>query len=331
MLRHPAGEPLADLHLEQLHGVLGIPFEHLAGERDGIAHASIPVDLVDPDVVVVGQGAGLRDDRLADGPDVGQAVESCREVLDRAHASGLVGNRPIQPRVLECHCRLVRERLEQRDLVLGPWAIGAVIEADDAHGTIAGDQRDEACGADALGRIDLAHHTDGGIAVRVSHPAGPALADGSRPDGIRVGRQRPHLGQERLAEVVVRGNLVRVLGVVHDPESGLVRLEQRPGQLDHASEQRGEVEGPGELLGDGPERAGSTNLAPRVDDEPRACQRGSGHGRECPREGIGHPLARRPVDHEHADHALPRAQADDAVIGRSRRRRRQPRWTGAGR
>ena len=92
-----------------------------------------PVHRIDPDVVVLGQGAGLGDDRIGDGLHVGQPVEAGREILDRPHAGRLVGHGPIQPCVGDGHCGLVGERLRQPQLVVRPLAVARVIEADDAH------------------------------------------------------------------------------------------------------------------------------------------------------------------------------------------------------
>ena len=90
VLGHPAGEPLADGHPQRRHGVRGVAVQHRAREGDRVAQAALAVNAIDADVVVIGQRAGLRDDRLADGADVRQPVEARREVLDGAHA----GRRP---------------------------------------------------------------------------------------------------------------------------------------------------------------------------------------------------------------------------------------------
>ena len=130
VLRHPSGEALADGHPQERLGILGLPVEHLAREGDRIAHAALPVDAVDPDVVVVGQGAGLGHDRLADRPHVGQPVEARGEILDRPHARRAFGGRPVQASVLDGDRRLVGEGLDERDLVVRPRAVGVVVEAD---------------------------------------------------------------------------------------------------------------------------------------------------------------------------------------------------------
>ena len=55
VLGDPAGEALADLDAQQRLRLVRVAVEHLARERDRVAHAALPVDAVDADVVVVGQ------------------------------------------------------------------------------------------------------------------------------------------------------------------------------------------------------------------------------------------------------------------------------------
>ena len=164
----------------------------------------VPVRPVDPDVVVLGQRARLGDDRLGDGCDIGQAVETGRQVLDGAHPGCLVGDGPIQARVADGDRRLVGERLRQRDLLARPARGPRVVEAEQAHrpslATAAPGRRSgcppprRPCGAPG-----------GLVGVRLVHDERAPLAQRADADRVRVPRDAADRGEELAAEAVHRG------------------------------------------------------------------------------------------------------------------------------
>ena len=270
--------PIADS--ESLDGVLGIALEHLAGEGDRLADIAFPVHAIDPDVVEVGQWCSLGDDRLRDRRHVCQAVEARGQVLDRAHARRLRRHGPIQPRVLDGDRGLVGKRLDQRDLLLGPVALGAVVEAEQAEWLIAADQRHEADGPDPLRLVARMQQADGVLVVE-AHRVGSSFLQ--RPDSDRVGVHLEPLDalEEGIAQTVVccHAEGLSIRGR-HQPEPGLVGLEQRAGEVDDLPEHRGQVERSGELLRDRSERSRALELTPGPAEEPRARQCRRHHRRQ---------------------------------------------------
>ena len=144
----------------------------------------------------------LRDDRLGNGRHIGQAVEPCRQILDRAHPGRLGGHGPIQPRVLDGDGSLVGERLDQRHLLLGPGAHGTVVEAEQAERLVGADERHEADGSDALRLVAGVQQADR-VLVAQALGIGSSFAQRADPDGVGVHRQLLDAREEGIAQAVL--------------------------------------------------------------------------------------------------------------------------------
>ena len=156
VLRDPSGErALADRDLESLAEIALA--EQPIGVRHRLAEARIPVDRVDPDVVIGGQCACLGHDRVGDGLHIGQSIQSGGKILDGPHASGLVGDRPIQARIADGDGCLVGEGLGKRELVIRPFTVMRVVETDHPQGSVVADQRHQAGGLDSFATVRGLH------------------------------------------------------------------------------------------------------------------------------------------------------------------------------
>ena len=324
VLGHPSGEALSDRHTESLDRVLGIALEHLAGEGDRLADIAFPVHAVDPDVVEIRQWRRLGHDRLRDGGHVGQAIETRGQVLDRAHARRLRRHGPIQPRVLDGDRGLVGKRLDQRDLLLGPVALGTVVEAEQAEWLVAADQRHEADGPDPLLLVAGMQQADRVLVVE-AHGIGSSFAQRPDPDRVGVHLEPFDAFEEGIAQTVV-GRHAEGLSIRrrHQPEPGLVGLEQRAGEVDDLPEHRGQVERPGELLRDRSEGSRALELTPGPAEEPGARQRCRHHRRQRASELRRLPAGGLVVEDEQADRSALRGEHDRRVriVGSQRARDR---------
>ena len=99
----------------------------------------------------------------------------------------------------------------------------------------------------------------------------------------------------------------------HQPEPGLVRLEQRSREVDDLAEDRREVERPGELLRDRSQRSRALELTLGPAEEPRARQRRRHHRRQRAPEFARQPGGRTIVEHEQADRSALRGKRDRHV------------------
>ncbi len=313
MLGHPAGEALAHCDPQQVLRVGGVVGEHFAGECDRLAHAALGVDLVDADVVVLGQRARLGNDGLGDGADVRQAVEPCGEILNGLHAGSLRRHRAVEAGVLDGDRRLIGEGLRQGHLLRRPGSIATVVEAQQAQRLVATDERHEAHGSDALGGVRLTKHADALVDIGIAHPVRPPLPQRAQADGVLVAAQRRDVRQEVLAELVLRGDAERKVPLGHQPQAGPVGLEQGSRQVDHLAEDGVQVERAGQLLGDRAQGTGTLKLSARPSEQTRAGDGGGNDREQRAEKGRREGVRRSAVDHEQAGVPAPRAEAERHV------------------
>ena len=168
-------------------------------------------------------------------------------------------------------------------------------------------------------RVGKAHLSGRLVRVGVADRIRTPLADGAVADRVGAGGERGDPLQEGVTQPVVGRDLERMLTVVDQPEAGLVGFEHRPGQLDDLAEQRSELQRTRQLLGDGAQRPGATELSTRTDQEPRAAECG-GHGRgDRAQEGWGHAVDRGRVCEKESDRPMAADQRDlpvDAIASR---------------
>ena len=220
--------------------------------------------------MVGGKRARLGHDGIGDGLHVGQAVEACREVLDGAHACRLVGDRLVEPGIADRHRRLVGERLGQRQLVVGPFSIAGVVEADDPERPVVAHQRHEACGLDPLAPVGRLHPAQGVARIGVTEDERPPLSDRAHAERVARKGQRADGRQEVFGEASRGSGMEWMLALVQEPEAHLVGVEERAGSVRDVIENHVEVQLSGQLLGDVAQGPRASHLAPRLDEGPCA-------------------------------------------------------------
>ncbi len=316
---HPAGERArTDVDPQQIAEV-AVP-QQPVGEGDRLAGPVLPVDGVDPDVVERGQGARLGHDGVGDGLDIGQPVQAGGQIVDGPHPRGLLGGVAVQARVADGHRGLVGEGLGQGQLIVGPFPVARVVEADDADRAVVAHQRHEACRLDPLVAVDGLERADARVGVRVAGHERPPLSDGLRPERGAVERELADHRLEGGADPTLGGQVERMLPLVVDhPQAHPVGVEQAARPIGDVTQNRAELQLPGQLPGDAGQGPGPRQLATGAGDGPGMAERHAGRG-----GGRGHepPSAANPraVDviggQQHADALLADGQRQpDAAIG----------------
>ena len=185
VLRDPTGQAVPDRDA-QLVGRRGRAAEHGPLERQGLAHAGLVIDPIDPDRVVLGQPLGLSDDGPGDGLEVIELAEAAGELRDRGQA---IGERPArigQPGTADGGGHLVAEGAGQRAFVGRPCVGLAVVQDQQAERLVAEDERDEADRADADRAVDRPKLRGRGAHGPVEHA--DAAGGGGRPSRSSVRR-----------------------------------------------------------------------------------------------------------------------------------------------
>ena len=137
----------------------------------------------------------------------------------------MLGDRAIEARVADRHGSLVGEGLHQRELLVGPFPVAGVVEADDAHGPLVAHERDQACRLDTLSSVGRLHLAGGRVAAGAVNDEAAPLSHRANAHRGALQVERANASLEGIADSARSGQLEGTGAVHHQPQTRLVRLE----------------------------------------------------------------------------------------------------------